>query len=198
MQKESDQVTEESRPALWRVIFAVMAAPGEIVRRHAGALPAPLALGVPTLAFALFFLQTAIDLHRSPRWGGAEVVGALVLAGTGAALGSLGVALLAALAWALTRPFGGEATLGWSVRAFGLAYSPTLVYAACGVVVQGVLGWPTTLAFGVTGYLWALAPLHTTLLQMAKGRAFPAAILTTGLGATLLLAWAFLGLGRLA
>lgn len=189
-------MTENSRPAAWRVICAVMAAPGEIVRRYAGVLPAPLALGIPTVAFALFFLQTAIDQHHATGWDGAATVAALVLAGTGAGLGSLGVALLAAIAWVLTRPFGSEATLGWSVRAFGLAYSPMLVYAVCGVLVQGFLGWPTTLAFGVTGYLWALAPLHATLLHMARGRAWPAFFLTTGLGAVLLLAWAFLGLGR--
>jgi hypothetical protein len=187
----------EARAALWRVAFATMAAPGAVLRRHAASMPAPLALAVSGSAFALFFAQTAIDLHRGGPWDAAALVSLLLLVGSGAAIGSVGVGLLALLAFALSRPFAAEATLGWTLRAFGLAYSPTLVYALCGLLVQLLLGWPTAIAFGVTGYLWALGPLHAAIGELTGQRAWPSALLTTLIGAVLLLAWAIVGLGGL-
>jgi len=194
---DADAPPQAPRASLWRVVCATMAAPGEILRRHAAALPAPVALTVSGAAFAIFFAQTAIDLHRGAAWDQSAIVSAAVLAGTGGALGTVGVCLLAVLAFVLTRPFGGSATLGWSVRAFGLAYSPTLIYGICGLLAQLVLGWPAALAFGVTGFLWALSPLHATIAELAGGRMWPATILTTVIGGVLLAAWATLGLGGL-
>jgi hypothetical protein len=187
----------ELRAALWRVVFAIMAAPSAVLRRHAASMPAPLALAVSGSAFALFFAQTAIDLHRGGPWDATALVSLLLLVGGGAAIGSVGVGLLALLAFALCRPFATEATLGWTLRAFGLAYSPTLIYALCGLLVQLMLGWPTAIAFGVTGYLWALGPLHAAIGELTGPRAWPSALLSTLTGAALLLAWAFVGLGGL-
>lgn len=183
------------RPALWRVVFATMAAPAAILRRHAGALPAPLALGVSTVAFALFFAQTGIDLHRGQTWDTAALASLGVLAGAGAVLGSLGVALLATTAWLLMRPFASNTGLGWALRAFALAFAPTLIYGVCGLAAQLLLGWPAALAFGVTGYLWALGPLHAAISELSGGRAVVDAILTTVVGGLLLVAWAAVGLG---
>ncbi len=183
------------RPALWRVVFATMAAPGTILRRHAGALPAPWALGVSTTAFALFFAQSGIDLHRDQPWDAAALASLGVLAGAGAVLGSLGVALLATSAWLLMRPFGSNAGLAWTLRAFALAFAPTLIYGVCGLIAQLTLGWPAALAFGVTGYLWALGPLHAAIDELSGGRAVISAILTTVVGGLLLVAWAAIGLG---
>jgi hypothetical protein len=190
----------EQRPAPpaspWRVVFATMAAPGEILRRHAAAMPAPLALGVSGAAFALFFVQTGIDLHRGTPWDGAALAGLAILGATGLVLGTLGVGALALLNFALTRPFDSEVSLGWTLRAFALAYSPTLVYALCGLLVQLTLGWPVALAFGVTGYLWALGPLHAVIGELCGSRALPTAVLTTLNGALLLLVWAAISLGQ--
>lgn len=188
---------QEQRPALWRVVCATMAAPGEILRRHAGSLPAPLALGVSACAFGLFFAQTGIDLHRGQPWDAAALAALGVLAAGGVLIGSLGVAMLALLAWVLARPFGSGASLAWTLRAFGLAWSPTLLYGICGLCAQLALGWPAALAFGVTGYLWALGPLHAAIAALTGGRALVDALLTTAVGGLLLFAWAAIGLGSL-
>lgn len=185
----------DARPALWRVVFATMAAPGEILRRHAGALPAPLALGVSACAFGLFFGQTGIDLHRGQPWDAPALAAIGVLAAGGALLGSLGVAALAFCAWLLARPFGSGVEFAWTLRAFGLAWSPTLLYGVCGLAAQLALGWPAALAFGVTGYLWALGPLHAAIAELTGGRALVDALLTTAVGGLLLAAWAAIGLG---
>lgn len=190
-----ETVPADDRPALWRVVLATMAAPGEILRRHAGAIPAPMALGVSAAAFGVFFAQTGIDLHRGQPLDAAALAALGVLSASGVLLGSAGVASMALLAWLLTRPFGGDAALGWTLRAFALAFAPTLVYGVCGLAAQLLLGWPAALAFGVTGYLWALGPLHAAISELSGGRAAVDAILTTALGGLLLLAWAALGLG---
>ncbi|MGE4070342.1 MAG: hypothetical protein AB7E72_04140 [Lysobacterales bacterium] len=181
-------------PPLWRVVVAIMAAPGEILRRHASALPASLALGVSGTAFAVFFAQTAIDLHQHS-WNAEALAGMAVLSTIGALLGTLGIALLAVLNFVLSRPFNSTVSFGWTLRAFALAYSPTLIYALCGLVFQLTLGWPTTLAFGVTGYLWALGPLHAAVNELCQSRPLPAMVLTTLNGALLLLAWAGASMG---
>jgi hypothetical protein len=193
----ADDPAPVPRAASWRVVFAIMAAPAAVLRRHAASMPAPLALAISACAFALFFAQTAIDLHRGGPWDAAALVSLLLLVGSGAVIGSVGVGLLALLAFALSRPFATETKLGWTLRAFGLAYSPTLVYALCGLLVQLLLGWPTAIAFGVTGYLWALGPLHAAISELTGQRAWPSALLTTLVGTALLLAWAFVGLGGL-
>lgn len=173
-----------------------MAAPAEIIRRHAASLPAPMALLVSGSAFACFFAQTAIDLQRGQAWDEAALAGAAVLAASGLLLGTAGVALLAALTWLLTRPLGTDTSFGFTLRAFGLAFAPTLVYGLCGLAAQITLGWPAALAFGVTGYLWALAPLNAAIAELVGERRTASLLLTTLVGATLLLAWAAIGLGQ--
>lgn len=185
-----------TRPALWRLVFATMAAPAEIIRRHAADLPAPMALMVSGSAFACFFAQTAIDLQRGQAWDQGALAGAAVLAASGLLLGTLGVALLALLTWVLTRPLGADTPFGYTLRAFGLAFAPTLVYGLCGLAAQLGLGWPAALAFGVTGYLWALAPLNAAITDLVGERRAAGLLLTTLIGAVLLLAWAAIGLGQ--
>ncbi len=195
LDSSTEGLPTRERPALWRVVCATMAAPGEILRSHAGALPAPLALGVSACAFGLFFAQTGIDLHRGQPWDAPALAALGVLAAGGALLGSLGVAALAFCAWLLARPFGSEVEFAWTLRAFGLAWSPTLLYGACGLAAQLLLGWPAALAFGVTGYLWALGPLHAAIAELTGGRALVDALVTTAIGGLLLAAWAAIGLG---
>lgn len=49
------------------------------------------------------------------------------------------------------------------------------------------------MAFGVTGLLWALGPMISTLRGMLAGRTAIAVVLATLLGGLMLFGWAFLG-----
>jgi hypothetical protein len=139
-------------------------------------------------------MQTAVDLGRAS--GGAAPVPVLIAAGAGLAAGLFLVPSLAALTWALTRPLDVARTpLIHSVRAFALSYFPALLYGACGLVVQFTLGWPTALAFGVTGVLWALSPLLAVVRELSGDRPLVAAALVTLCGLVVLVVWAALGLG---
>lgn len=178
----------------WRLLLDAFVRPLALLHEQVQQWPLPVALGIPVLAFVLWFMQTAVDLGRAN--GGAAPVTVLIAAGAGLAAGLLLVPSLAALTWALTRPLDRARTpLMQTVRAFALSYFPALLYAACGLVVQLTLGWPTALAFGVTGVLWTLSPLLAIVREMSGDRPLVAAALATVCGLVVLVAWASFGLG---
>ena len=79
------------------------------------------------------------------------------------------------------------------IRAFALAYSATLIYAAMGLMFNLFFGWNTAVAFGVTGVLWALAPMISVLKGMVGGRGWPATVLATVCGLMVLAGWVRVG-----
>jgi hypothetical protein len=172
--------------------------PGGALKGALREIPIPLALGVSGTAFGLFFLQTGLDLLRVghqtlPRFAMTGNGGVAALCLLGVLYGTLGVAALGAFAWFATRAMGATLTLEATVRAFALGYCPALVYAAFGVVMNVGFGWNTALAFGVTGVLWAIGPMISTLREMLGGQIWPSVILATILGGLALFGWAYLG-----
>ncbi len=145
------------------------------------------AFGISGAAFALFFLQSALDLVRA---GKATQLQLALLTSSGLLWGTLGVAMLGLLAWILARPFGCRYPLGWTLRTFALSYSPALVYSTLGLLANLVLGWNTALAFGATGVLWSLGATLATLREMLGERLLLSVIMATAFGALTLLVWA--------
>jgi len=154
-----------------------MVNPGAVISRYAEDLGMPAAVGIPALAFALFFLQMALDLGQSGKMG--PFLGGVIL-------GGLGIPFLALMVWVVTRPFGETHTLRWTVQAFGLAYAPALIYGICGLIANVLLGWHTAVAFGVTGVLWTLGPLFATLRRMTGDRRRLSMALATMVGLVVL------------
>ncbi len=153
--------------------------------RHLTAL-----LLVPATAFAFFFLQTGLDLHRAGAIPSGDVVLEVVL---GALFGFLGVPALGLVAWGGIRIFGGELGAAAVVRALALAYGGTLVYATVGLVINLTLHWNTALSFGVTGLLWSLGPIFAMIRKTVDNRMGPAVIISSMCGVLLLMGWAVLG-----
>jgi hypothetical protein len=148
-------------------------------------------LAVSGLAFTLFFLQTGLDMHRVGTASSGAVVGYTFL---GTALGTAGVVLVAALAWACSRPFGNDRSLEWTIRAFCLAYTPTLIFCVVGLFFNLVAGWNTAIAFGVTGALWALYPIIAIVREMTADKLWASLAISTVCGALVLSGWALLGI----
>jgi hypothetical protein len=187
-----------SRSGQVRAALLMFVNPGAALKGAFTEVSPPFALGVSGAAFGLFFLQTGLDLLRAgqptlPRLALSGPVGVVGLCLLGILYGTLGVAFVAGIAWALTRPIGGTFALGWTVRAFALGYSPALVYALLGVIANVALGWNTAVAFGVTGVLWALGPMIAALREMLGGRVGVSVALATLCGGLVLYGWAFLG-----
>lgn len=174
----------------WKTALNMIINPGEVVKTQMGRVPWPYSLAVSGLSFTLFFMQTGLDLLRS---GGIEASGVVLMTMLGLFYGTAGVALLAVMVWALAQAGERNITMGWSISAFALGYSATLVYAMTGLLFSLAFGWKTAVAFGVTGVLWALRPTLFTIKQMSGERVAFSIALTTMCGALLLVGWSLLG-----
>ena len=165
--------------------------PGQVVKTALQDVPWPFCLAISGLAFTLFFLQTGLDMHRVGTAGTGKIIGFTFL---GLGLGTVGVGIVAAVGWALSRPLGSTRSLPWTLRAFCLAYTPTLVFVIVGLVVNLAAGWNTSVCFGITGALWALHPLLGIFKEMTGEKVAASLLLTTICGALILSVWAAFGI----
>ncbi|NPV58272.1 MAG: hypothetical protein HPY75_01260 [Actinobacteria bacterium] len=174
-----------------RSALSMILNPAQAVKGALESVPWVFSLAVSGLAFTLFFLQTGLDMKDAGTASAGKVAGFTFL---GLALGTAGVALAAALAWAASRPFGQGRSLEWTVRAFCLAYTPTLIFCAVGLVFNLATGWYTAVAFGVTGALWALYPMLSIVKEMTGEKLWASLLISTFCGGLVLSAWALLGI----
>ena len=185
----SQQVQQLKVPH-WKTALTMIINPGEVIKKQMSTVPWPFSIGVSGLAFMLFFTQTGLDMMRS---GQIEIGTMVIISILGILYGTAGVAIIAAIAWAITKMAGNKYTMGWTISSFALSYSATLVYSIMGLIFSLWLGWQTAVAFGVTGVLWALRPTIYIVRQMTGDRAWLSVAVATLCGALLLLGWAFLG-----
>lgn len=177
-------------PAWKRVflIFSMALNPGLLIKNYLQEYRWPWALLVSGLAYMLFFYQAGLDLRRVTVVSG----GGFSLIFTGLLYGTLGVTLLALVAWVLSAPFSEGRSATWSVKAFALGYAPALVYTGSGLLANIFLGWNTALSFGLPGVLWAARPMLATLREMTGGRLFYSLFLTLLFSLVLFTGWALL------
>ena len=172
-------------------LFAAFLNPGLLIKSNLQDQPWPLAFLVPGFAFILFFLQIGLDLHRS---GAISAGQALALSIVGLVYGTLGVSLLALITWLLASVFKSSRSLIWALQAFALSFAPTLIYASFGLAANLFFDWNSSIAFGVTGVIWAFIPISNVTNTMVEGRRTVAIALTTLSGLILLFSWSWLSL----
>jgi hypothetical protein len=163
-------------------LLKILVRPQAVVEARLSALPVTTALHIPALAFCLLFLQSFFEIGRSP-------LAAILL---GIVMGYGGITGVSAVGWLGLRLVGVSHGLATVTRCFALSYAPALLYCACGLAAQRLLGWPTAVAFGVTGLLWALAPMTAALEQLSGQRTWLSVGLSTVCGGLLLCGWALL------
>lgn len=183
-------VAAQNKPTRIKTALKMMINPGEVVKQQMGKVPWPFSLSVSGLAFCLFFLQTGLDMFRANQISMTMV---FIISGIGIVYGTLGVVLIASLAWGLSQGSQSSHSLGWTISSFALGYSATFVYALTGLVFSLALGWKTAVAFGITGVLWALRPNIFTIRAISGDRTAFSIALATLCGAILLFGWALLG-----
>ena len=182
--------TTLKHPNPLRAALAMMINPAAVLQKRVGGIPWPFSLSISALAFTLFFMQTGLDLLRIGQKGIGFVV---LLSVEGLVFGSLGIALLAVLAWSITRLFKGSKPIGWAISAFGLGYCSTLIFTILGMFFSLVLHWNTSVAFGVSGVLWATGPMIASIRQMSRENTALSVIVATLCSGLLLIGWALLG-----
>ncbi|MEW6555542.1 MAG: hypothetical protein AB1384_14810 [Actinomycetota bacterium] len=180
-----------SASSSFRSAFSMILNPAQAVKGALESVPWVYSLAISGMAFTLFFLQTGLDMYRV---GTASTRAAVGFTFLGTALGTAGVALVATLAWAASRPLGGDRSLQWTIRAFCLAYTPTIIFCTVGLVFNLAVGWNTAIAFGITGVLWALYPILAICREMTGEKLWASMAISTVCGALVLSAWALLGI----
>jgi len=184
------KTTTAKRPIAWRAALAMMINPNAVLKKSVAGIPWPFSLSISGLAFMLFFMQTGLDLMRI----GLKSIGfVLLLSVEGLLFGTLGIALLAVIAWGITRIFKGDKPLGWALSAFGLGYCSTLIFTVLGMLFSLILHWNTSVAFGVSGVLWATGPMIASIKEMSRDNTALSIIVATICSGILLLGWALLG-----
>lgn len=178
------------RESKFRTLMNMMLSPGTALKAAISGMPLYFSMLVSSLAFGLFFLQTGIDLYRT---GQQSILFVVAISIIGAVFGVTIVPLIGVICWAIAKPFGSQKSLKWALSAFCLSYSGALVYSTFGLVTALTLGWRTSVAFGVTGVLWAIGPMTTTIREMVGGKIILSIILASMSGTIVLFCWSFIG-----
>mgnify|MGYP006299288543 FL=1 len=176
----------------WRALIGALLHPSGANPQDIAFIPWIVTLAVSAGAFGLFFLQIGLDRADAGWSTRSQPIVMLLL---GLLYGTLGVLVLALIAWIILRVSGAKPKAGSVIRAFTLAYSPTLVALILGLVARALLGWRTAAAFGVPGMLWALGTMNSTLRRLSGGKTGLSVVLASVCGAVLLLGWGLLGGG---
>lgn len=149
-----------------------------------------LSVAVSALAFGLFFIQTGLDLYKTGQKDMSFVVLSL---GTGAVYGLLVIPLLAGVIWLILKAAKMKIGLLQAVSSFCLSYSGALIYGVLGIGFSLVLGWKTSVAFGITGVLWAIGPMIITIRELTGGKNSLSVPIAALISAVVLISWSAFG-----
>ncbi|UMZ73690.1 GYF domain-containing protein [Natranaerofaba carboxydovora] len=173
-------------------MFLMVLNPGILLKSHLQSYSWQWALSVSGLAFMLFFVQTSSDIYRGTYGeGGIFTISGIFIAILGFLYGTLGVFLFAMMAWLIVKVWGNHHTAKWTVKAFGLGYSPALVYTTSGLLFNIFLGWNTALTFGIPGILWATRPMMATLKEMTGGKRIVSLLISVFFGCMIFMGWSW-------
>ena len=181
---------ENTKPSLFRTIFGMMINPAGTLKNSLLTTRWYFSVAVSAVAFSLFFGQTGFDLYKTGQKG-LEFV--LLTSAIGLAYGLLVIPLIGFFIWAVLKLSKGERKMKETVSAFCLSYSGALIYGLIGLVFSLALGWKTSVAFGVTGVLWAIGPMIITIRDLTGGRNALSVPIATTVGIAVLISWSVLG-----
>lgn len=179
-----------NKPSLFRTIISMMISPASAVKTAVAGTKWYFSLAVSALGFGLFFLQTGLDLYKTGQKG-IDFVWLSALSGL--LYGIIIIPFLGALAWVILKLLKTEKDLKWAVSSFCLSYSGALVYGILGLLFSMLFGWKTSIAFGVTGVLWAIGPMIIAVREMTGGNNKISIIIVTIFSSIVLLSWSLFG-----
>jgi|GEM_PF-348722 len=175
-----------TRLPVLHTLISMMLNPTTILKSTLSEIPWFFSLLVSTFAFALFFLQTGLDLYRT---GQRQLIFVLKSMAIGAVYGTIAIPFLAVVVWGFFKITRNEKSLFWTISSFCLSYSGALIYGLFGLFFSLVFNWKTAIAFGVTGVLWATGPLITTIREMTRGNTSMGVLFASAIGIVVLVTW---------
>lgn len=168
----------------------MMMNPSSAIKQSLSGAKRFLSILVSGLAFGLFFLQTGLDLYKT---GQKSLQFVAFLSVAGFLYGFMLIPILAFFIWIILKIAKSRDSLPQVISTFCLSYSGTLVYGLLGFIFSIALGWKTSVAFGVTGVLWAIGPMIVGIREMTNGKNGLSVSIATIISAFVLLSWSILG-----
>lgn len=181
---------ESRKPSLFRTIFGMMISPASVVKTAVSGTKWYYSLAVSAIAFGLFFLQTGLDLYKTGQKGLGFV---LLSALSGVLYGIIIIPAIGALVWIILKLIKTEKDLKWAISSFCLSYSGALVYGILGILFSFLFAWKTSVAFGVTGVLWAIGPMIVSIREMTDSNNKISIPIVTVFSSIVLLSWSVFG-----
>ena len=181
---------EKTRNSIFRTIFGMMISPSNTLSNALNGTKWYITAIISSMAFGLFFIQTGIDLYKTGQKG----IGFVLLSGiSGFLYGLIIIPLLAVLVYGILKLAKTDKTIIQVISSFCLSYSGALIYGILGLLFSMFLGWKTSVAFGVTGVLWAIGPMIVSVREMLGGNITLCILLSTVVSTLVLTSWSILG-----
>jgi len=179
-----------SKPSLFPVIISMMMSPASSIKYSLSGLKWYFSIVVSSIAFSLFFIQTGLDLYKTGQKG----IEFVFISGiSGMLYGMLIIPLFGVLAWLILKLSKTDKDIKWSISAICLSYSGALIFGIIGLGFSLFLNWKTSVAFGMTGVLWAIGPMVITIREMTNGAIKTSILLSTIINIIVLLTWSIFG-----
>lgn len=182
--------TVSTKQSLFKSIIGMMINPAGALKAAVGSTKWYFSLLVSALAFGLFFLQTGLDLYKTGQKGMEFVY---FSAGIGVVYGAIVVPIVGIVAWGILKMAKTDKTMQWAISSFCLSYSGALVYGLMGIAFSLFLTWKTSVAFGVTGVLWAIGPMIVASREMTGGNNKISILVATLFSIVILFSWSMFG-----
>ena len=181
---------ENTKQSLFRTIFGMMINPSGVLKNAMLSTKWYFSVAISAAAFGLFFIQTGLDLYKT----GQKELRFVWLSGTAGVLyGMIAIPIIGLIIWAVLKLSKSDKGLKWTTSSFCLSYSGALVYGILGMFFSIVFGWKTSVAFGVTGVLWAIGPMILSIREMTGGKNALSIPIATVVGVVVLISWSFFG-----
>lgn len=171
-------------------VFKMMMRPKEMVNEKIDHIPWIFSLLVSGTAFGLFFLLTGLDLLKT---GQKSLVFVLLSVLGGLVYGLVVIPLFGVFGWLVMKGFKTDKTITWAIRSICMSYGSGLIYGIVGLVFSLFFSWKVSIAFGLTGVLWAIGPMFYTFRKMSRENLAISLILSTVIGGAVIYSWSFFG-----
>lgn len=181
---------ENSKQSALRTIFGMMINPSGVLKNAILSTKWYFSVAVSSLAFGLFFIQTGLDLYKTGQKG---IDFVWLSVATGVLYGMIVIPVIGFFIWMILKLTKSDKMLKVTVSSFCLSYSGALIYGLIGITFSFVLGWKTSVAFGVTGVLWAIGPMIIVIREMTDGKNSLSIPIATAVSAIVLISWSFFG-----
>ena len=181
---------ENTKQSLFRTIFGMMINPSGVLKNALLSTKWYFSVAISAVAFGLFFIQTGLDLYKTGQKG---IDFVWLSVATGVLYGMTAIPVIGFFIWIILKLSKSDKNIKWTISSFCLSYSGALVYGVLGIIFSLVLGWKTSVAFGVTGVLWAIGPMIISIREMTGGKNALSIPIATFVGAVVLVSWSFFG-----